>query len=94
MFRLAHLFASPTAQVLIEEGQDIVQINIEILDNPEWNPTLEFKIHLSDPAGCELGLYLRTARVKVIDRNRFPSDAYCEQIHPRRCKLFHRYTKH
>lgn len=78
-----HQYVAAEGEVLIEEGQGTAQVKIVILDNPEWNPTLEFKLHLFAPEGCNLGLYLKTARVKVIDTNRFPSDEFSEQIDAR-----------
>merc|ERR1712232_1544795 len=70
--KAGYQYVAAQDKLVIEEGQGTAQIRINILDNPEWNPTLEFQIHLSEPEGCTLGLYLKTVRVKVIDTNRFP----------------------
>ena len=67
-------------ELVFEPGLFRQSIEIETVGNPLWSPTLEYKVQLYDPEGCTLGLYLQTARVKVIDRNPFPTSKYAEQL--------------
>jgi len=55
-------------------------IEIPVLDDGRWNPTLEFTVKLADPRNCELGRFLFVARVKVIDTDVFPTNRFAEQI--------------
>jgi len=55
-------------------------ITIPIIESPLWSATLEFGLVLEHPIGCQLGKYLKHCRVKVIDRDTFPSSYYAEQI--------------
>eukprot|EP00930_Biecheleria_cincta_P059241 TRINITY_DN44996_c0_g1_i1.p1 TRINITY_DN44996_c0_g1~~TRINITY_DN44996_c0_g1_i1.p1 ORF type:complete len:848 (+),score=128.43 TRINITY_DN44996_c0_g1_i1:286-2544(+) len=64
----------------MEDGEYRKSIEIRMMDNQSWSTTLEFKVHLSDPEGCNLGHYLHTCRVKVIDTDCFPSNKYQEHI--------------
>ena len=66
-------------ELVFEPGLFRQSIEIETVGNPLWSPTLEYKVQLYDPEGCTLGLYLQTARVKVIDRNPFPTSKYADQ---------------
>eukprot|EP00913_Durusdinium_trenchii_P013124 g12319.t1 len=56
------------------------RIEIPILESPLWSATLEFKVVLESPMGCQLGRYLKICRVKVIDQDSFPSSYYAEGI--------------
>ena len=55
-------YVEDEGEVIFEDGQGTGHVRIEILDSPEWNPTLEFKLHMFGPEGCSLGLYLKVAR--------------------------------
>lgn len=66
--------------VLFDDGQADAHISIRILVDPRWAPTLEFKVVLTQPIGCELDLYLHTCRVKVINTDTFPTNAHHAQI--------------
>ena len=56
------------------------RIEIPILESPLWNATLEFKVILEAPEGCQLGKYLKMCWVKVIDTDTFPSSTYAKDI--------------
>lgn len=73
-------FEETFGELIMEDGEYRKSIEIRMIDNHSWSPTLEFKVHLSDPEGCNLGHYLHTCRVKVIDTDSFPSSKYQEQI--------------
>ncbi|CAK0834514.1 unnamed protein product [Prorocentrum cordatum] len=55
-------------------------ITIPIIDDGQWCTTLEFSVLLYDPVGCELGRYLYTSRVKVIDGDTFPTNRFNDVI--------------
>ena len=38
------------------------------------------QVRIKGPDNCELGKYLHTCRVKIIDDDKFPSNKYGEQI--------------
>ena len=50
------------------DGQSHANIAVPIIQEDIWAPTLEFKMTLSDPEACLLGIYLKTCRVKVLHR--------------------------
>jgi len=49
---------------------------IQLIDDGYWSTTLEFKVGLCEPEECELGLYLHTCRVKVLNDELFPSTKF------------------
>eukprot|EP00928_Gymnodinium_smaydae_P087507 TRINITY_DN71762_c0_g1_i1.p1 TRINITY_DN71762_c0_g1~~TRINITY_DN71762_c0_g1_i1.p1 ORF type:complete len:872 (+),score=144.38 TRINITY_DN71762_c0_g1_i1:79-2694(+) len=51
-------------------------LEVPIIKDPLWNATLEFRVVLTDAVGCQLGVYLHTCRVKVIDNDLFPSSKF------------------
>ncbi|CAJ1328439.1 unnamed protein product [Effrenium voratum] len=67
-------------QVIFEDGCFEQLIEIPILESPTWSATLEFKVVLDEPMGCQLGKYLKVCRVKVIDQDTFPTSKYSEEI--------------
>ena len=71
-------FVHAEGEVVFEDGQFQQSVDIEILDSPTWSATLEFKVVLTAPMGCSLGKYLKVCRVKVLDRDSFPSSSYAE----------------
>eukprot|EP00928_Gymnodinium_smaydae_P021251 TRINITY_DN18276_c0_g4_i1.p1 TRINITY_DN18276_c0_g4~~TRINITY_DN18276_c0_g4_i1.p1 ORF type:complete len:805 (+),score=143.44 TRINITY_DN18276_c0_g4_i1:54-2417(+) len=56
------------------------EIRIKTIERDVWAATLEFKVVLESPQNCELGRYLHTCRVKVIDNHMFPSTKYKEWL--------------
>lgn len=61
-------------------GEVFKTITIPILEGNGWNTTLEFKIRLSNPSNCELGRFLYLCRIKVIDKDTFPTSRYYNEI--------------
>jgi len=51
-------------------------IVIQLIDDGYWSTTLEFKVELCEPEECELGLYLHTCRVKVLNDELFPTTKF------------------
>jgi len=75
-----HQYVHTEGIITFEDGEETQSIDITIINDPNWNPTLEFKLSLTDPKGCELEKYLKTARVKVIDKTPFPTYKYASNI--------------
>lgn len=78
--RAGHHFVHCTGRLEFEEGQSHVMFEVGIIDDPLWNPTLEFKISLRNPEGCVVGRYLQTTHVLAIDNTTFPSAKYSDAI--------------
>ena len=66
--------------LVFEHGVYENRIEVPILDSPMWSATLEFKVILESPVGCQLGKYLNVCRVKVIDSDTFPSSTYADYV--------------
>jgi ABC-type multidrug transport system fused ATPase/permease subunit len=62
--------------IVFEQGQHTKKLEIPILNDGEWTPSTEFRIRLKNPEDCRMGLNLHTARVKIINDDRFPSNSY------------------
>lgn len=62
------------------EGETLKQILIKITQDEIWDATLEFKIVLSDAKGAQLGRYLWTCRVRIIDDDAFPTNKFKEAV--------------
>eukprot|EP00747_Dinoflagellata_sp_TGD_P214050 gnl/TRDRNA2_/TRDRNA2_86945_c0_seq2.p1 gnl/TRDRNA2_/TRDRNA2_86945_c0~~gnl/TRDRNA2_/TRDRNA2_86945_c0_seq2.p1 ORF type:complete len:886 (-),score=158.08 gnl/TRDRNA2_/TRDRNA2_86945_c0_seq2:35-2692(-) len=73
-------YVAKAGEVAFEDGQSDYSFDIILLDDKKWTTTLEFKIELSDPDGCQLGIDFQVCRVKVINDNLFPSDVYSPQL--------------
>eukprot|EP00435_Cladocopium_sp_Y103_P041628 s1840_g11.t1 len=66
--------------LIFPSGEFEQSIRIPIIESPLWSATMEFKVVLEHPIGCQLGKYLKICRVKVIDRDSFPSSFYAQEI--------------
>lgn len=73
-------YEATSGQLVFEDGEHTKTIEIPILPDSDWTPTLEFQLRLSDQQNCELGLYLHRSRVKILNSDPFPSDTYAEEI--------------
>eukprot|EP00929_Paragymnodinium_shiwhaense_P067995 TRINITY_DN34179_c0_g1_i1.p1 TRINITY_DN34179_c0_g1~~TRINITY_DN34179_c0_g1_i1.p1 ORF type:complete len:889 (-),score=196.30 TRINITY_DN34179_c0_g1_i1:98-2764(-) len=69
-------FRAEEGIVTFEEGEHAKEIRIEILDPGIWSTTLEFLVRLRAVENCHLGLHLHCCRVKIIDKDMFPSNKY------------------
>lgn len=74
--RAGKQYKAQKGEVIFEDQEFRRSIEIETIASPYWAPTLEFKLHLSEPKNCTLGTYLHSCRVKVIDGDTFPSSRY------------------
>ncbi|OLQ00898.1 Sodium/calcium exchanger 2 [Symbiodinium microadriaticum] len=43
-------------ELVFPPGEYRQSIEIEVVKNPRWAPTLEYKVQLADPVGCNLGV--------------------------------------
>lgn len=70
-------YLTTSEDVTFQPGEYSKTVKVPILTTDGmWTPTWEFKGQLSCANGCELGAYLHCCRVKVIDKDPFPSDRY------------------
>lgn len=66
--------------IKFDSGEMAKSFEVDLIDDDFFDTTLEFEVHLSNPEGCEIGFYLSQARVAIIDNDRFPSNAFAEEI--------------
>eukprot|EP00930_Biecheleria_cincta_P072846 TRINITY_DN6018_c0_g2_i1.p1 TRINITY_DN6018_c0_g2~~TRINITY_DN6018_c0_g2_i1.p1 ORF type:complete len:930 (-),score=128.93 TRINITY_DN6018_c0_g2_i1:71-2725(-) len=69
-----------SGELVFEEGEDQKMVDVNIYDDDRWAPTMEFKLRLRNPEGCDLGKYLHLCRVQRLDDDLFPSNTYREEI--------------
>ena len=64
-------------------GEVHQSLRVELIDNDKLDSTLEFGIELvpGSEKGCELGIYLRRCRVKIIDDDVFPTNMFRDDLH-------------
>lgn len=62
--------------LVFKPGADSVSVKIELIASDEWSPTLEFEVVLdgTSATNAELDIYGRSARVKIDDKDAFPSN--------------------
>jgi ABC-type multidrug transport system fused ATPase/permease subunit len=67
---------------IMEPGVFMKSLQVPIMQNDRWDTTLEFKIELKDEGlvGACLGRYLRSARIKILDDDAFPTNRYKDEI--------------
>jgi len=74
-------------------------IQIPIIWSSDWNATLEFAVHLGNIQGAQLGKYMYTCRVKILDRDCFPTNRYADYFRSKKVEtipglsLFFEYVK-
>jgi len=73
-------YEATSGKVTFLDGEARRVVQVAIIQKEDWCPTLEFKVRLSEPDNCYLGLYLQACNVKVIDDDVFPSDKYIDDI--------------
>lgn len=85
-----------TSGTLVFEPHETQQsIKIDLISDEDWDTTTEFLVQLThDPesSGCQLGRYLWTSRVKVVDDDTFPSNKHQEIILARNLKVVNRWS--
>eukprot|EP00437_Effrenium_voratum_P005659 CAMPEP_0181427244 /NCGR_PEP_ID=MMETSP1110-20121109/16071_1 /TAXON_ID=174948 /ORGANISM="Symbiodinium sp., Strain CCMP421" /LENGTH=824 /DNA_ID=CAMNT_0023550449 /DNA_START=48 /DNA_END=2522 /DNA_ORIENTATION=+ len=67
-------------EVIFADQEYRQSIDINMIASQYWSATMEFKVRLMDPDGCNLGNHLHTCRVKIIDTDTFPSSKYEDQL--------------
>jgi ABC-type multidrug transport system fused ATPase/permease subunit len=73
-------YESSSGQLIFEDGEHTQTMQIPILHDEFWSPTLEFSVCLEQPQNCKLGLYLQEARVKILNSDPFPTEKYAKQV--------------
>lgn len=75
-------YIGTSGTLVFEPGVEEVSFAIELIDDDDWDTTLEFWVELL-PHGlenCVLGHYLKRARIRIIDNDFFPSNVYRREI--------------
>jgi len=67
-------------EIVFEDGEHTKTVSIRIDEDDQWDPTVEFKILLTQPKNCVLGLYLYECRVKILNNDPFPTNKYAAEI--------------
>jgi hypothetical protein len=62
-----------------KSGEATQSIHVPIKWTDGFDSSREFTISLAEPKGCTLGLYLRTCRVKIVERSVFPTSRFEEK---------------
>jgi len=73
-------YVGTSGTVTFQHGEHTKTITVKGIDDATWSPSTEFKMCLADPDGCKLGLHLHTVRVKILNRDTFPSNEYQKQV--------------
>eukprot|EP00746_Dinoflagellata_sp_MGD_P005561 gnl/MRDRNA2_/MRDRNA2_110787_c0_seq1.p1 gnl/MRDRNA2_/MRDRNA2_110787_c0~~gnl/MRDRNA2_/MRDRNA2_110787_c0_seq1.p1 ORF type:complete len:929 (-),score=162.28 gnl/MRDRNA2_/MRDRNA2_110787_c0_seq1:115-2901(-) len=79
--KAGHKYEATSGEIQFLPGEYHKSIKIPILDDDNWDSTLEFLVVLTKPVGGQLGRTLYRTRVKVIDDDVFPSNVLAERIH-------------
>lgn len=63
-------------EVIFEPGENHKDVFVVVIPNPAFDGTLEFGLFIDkkNAKGAEIGKYLHTSSIKIIDSNAFPSD--------------------
>jgi len=69
-------YVAQSGTVQFAAGETTQPIDIELVDNDSWDATLEFGVLLTNSRGAQLGMYLNSCRVKIIDEDCFPTNVY------------------
>jgi len=68
------VFSGRAGKLTFLPGEELKTIQVPIIDDEDWNATLEFSIRLFEAEGCLLSKAMSKARVKVIDNDVFPTN--------------------
>lgn len=63
-----------------EPGQSEVKIPIQILQDEQWDSTLEFQAVITEVSGARMGKYLNHCRVSIIDDDAFPTNVFRQSL--------------
>lgn len=73
-------FKACSGQVTFLPGEERKIIELEIIEDGLWTPSLEFKVYLYEPKNCKLSNTVATSRVKILNEDVFPSNKYSERV--------------
>ena len=51
--------AQERTELVFEDGEAEKEVEVQVYEDDNWETTLEFKVVLTDPRGCDLGKCLR-----------------------------------
>lgn len=69
-----------SGQVAFAPGERQKAITVQLIGDPVWNATLEFKVFLESPQNAQLGRYLFKCSVKIVNDDPFPGNRYREKL--------------
>jgi len=78
--KAGHQYTAQSGEVVFEPGETHQHVKVPIVEDDVWHATTEFKAKLFHPHGCQLGNFLHTSRVKIIDNDQFPTNKFAEQV--------------
>eukprot|EP00929_Paragymnodinium_shiwhaense_P002949 TRINITY_DN10329_c0_g1_i1.p1 TRINITY_DN10329_c0_g1~~TRINITY_DN10329_c0_g1_i1.p1 ORF type:complete len:879 (+),score=178.62 TRINITY_DN10329_c0_g1_i1:149-2785(+) len=67
-------YVAKTEMVTFQTGEDFAHFSVNIIDDPLSDATLEFKVRMRNPKGCQVAMDMDITRIKIIDDDRFPSE--------------------
>jgi len=73
-------FAAAKGTLVFAPGEHFKTVVVQLLSDDHFDSTLAFRLSLSNPEGCMLGIYLKTTTVKILDDDAFPSNIYKERL--------------
>lgn len=81
----AKTFVYSEGSVVFDPGESLKQITLPVMDDEIFDTTLEFQVKLKNPQGADLGQYLDSCFVTVIDDDAFPTNKYREDLQGQNC---------
>jgi len=69
-------FQAVSGKVIFLAGEHTKSITVKILEDGTWTPSTEFRMCLHEPDACKLGMFQHAARVKILNGDAFPTNAY------------------
>jgi ABC-type multidrug transport system fused ATPase/permease subunit len=73
-------FEAVSGTAFFAADETIFTVPVKLINDDVYDPSIEFVMTLSDPEGCETGLYLYRCRVKIIENDVFPTNKYKAEI--------------
>ena len=73
-------FEAVNGTAFFAADETIFTVPVKLINDDVYDPSIEFVMTLSDPEGCETGLYLYRCRVKIIENDVFPTNKYKAEI--------------
>lgn len=76
--KAGHKFIAAAGKVVFGPSSTFEKIRIDLINNDDWSPTLDFQVVLTDEGAenCQIHRYHMRSRVKIIDDDAFPSNRF------------------